>query len=273
MSKNMSTHLEALRSIVGDGVSDEQLHLVPGGGRLKRGDFLKVARSTKSRDSLPGEEWRDAVWMESGLRLHHQVSSLGRVFSYLSKRVYKYPCLTYAIAGRVRRTSLLVADAFLPVEHGKSYVLHINGDPYDNRLVNLRRCTQKEAYPLRKAYRHSAEALAKIKKAMGGFHHPKVRGYYEIEGKIFLTSTEAARQHGCFPAQVYRRCMLERDGWVYVAFGEGEKEVFYQKHREKIDGGVLSWDSREEYVKKYPLTMDEVFPGPPKVDDDLTDLL
>ena len=113
---------------------------------------------------LPGEEWRPVKDFEL-----YEVSNYGRVKRPLQERCYRdggYPVLfaekllspgytkggyayvMFSIFGRTKTFLVhrLVADAFeLPYESpDQTEVHHIDGNPRNNRLENLKRCTPYE---------------------------------------------------------------------------------------------------------------------------------
>ena len=88
----------------------------------------------------------------------YEVSDLGRVRSLnymmtgairvlvLSKDRYGYLYVGLSKGGitKNRKVHRLVVDAFLPPDPSRPFIDHINGIKTDNRLCNLRRCTQSE---------------------------------------------------------------------------------------------------------------------------------
>ena len=110
---------------------------------------------------MESEIWKDVAGYE-GI---YQVSNLGRVKSIdrivlrsstpqpLKGKIISqgtqntgYMCVT--LWNRKERKAFLVhrlvAEAFLPKQNGKDVIDHINGVRNDNRVENLRWCTQKE---------------------------------------------------------------------------------------------------------------------------------
>jgi len=108
----------------------------------------------KSIKSLKGEVWKPI----SGFANRYMVSNLGRVKSLsfekrIGKTVYKKPekimainvCSNYylfaslSINGVTKKMLVhrLVLSSFIPNEHGKKYVCHIDDNPQNNKLENL----------------------------------------------------------------------------------------------------------------------------------------
>lgn len=121
-----------------------------------------------------------------------EVSNLGNIkrngylVKFISTQVY------YRLSiGYVHR---LVAKAFIPNPDNKSCVDHINGDPHDNRAVNLRWCTYTEnnhnpiTLKRQELARKRPETIEKYKAARIGFRHTN-------ETKNYLSDLASNRKH------------------------------------------------------------------------------
>ena len=83
----------------------------------------------------------------------YSIDTLGRVYSYKSKRYlaggslaygHQIVCLRRDGAGKNHAVHRLVAEAFIPNPDNLPIVHHVDENPKNNRVDNLQWCTQKE---------------------------------------------------------------------------------------------------------------------------------
>ena len=90
------------------------------------------------------EEWREVA---KAARVVYYVSNKGNAKSSrgplkILLRPNGYPYVT--IKGKKKMLSRLVAEAFIPNPEGKPFIDHIDTNPRNNCVENLRWCTQSE---------------------------------------------------------------------------------------------------------------------------------
>lgn len=94
------------------------------------------------------EIWKEIEWFDN-----YQISNLGRVKNIKFDRYVKplldnkgYLTVNLYKNGKMKRLLLhrLISIAFIPNPENKPCIDHINTDRLDNRIENLRWCTQKE---------------------------------------------------------------------------------------------------------------------------------
>ena len=157
------------------------------------------------------EIWKDIVGYE-GL---YQISNLGRVKSLKFgkekimnslKNSNGYLSICLSKGGIQKRYFIhrLVALVFIPNPDNKPCVDHINGIRTDNRVNNLRWCTNKE---------NQNFPLARKNNSIAHINHPKkskaVLQIDKVTGKIikeYLSTMEAARQLGIDQSSISKCC-------------------------------------------------------------------
>ncbi|WP_289077496.1 NUMOD4 motif-containing HNH endonuclease [uncultured Parasutterella sp.] len=165
------------------------------------------------------EEWKDIAGYE-GI---YQVSNLGRIKSLervrsdgrrypeiIKKQTLSnkgYPMVFLKVTGKKPRNCTvhrLVALAFLPPEEGKTYIDHIDGNPLNCRLENLRWCTFRENcnFPLakqrqseaHKRYKFPEERRQRYKKKFLGGGNPNAKAVINVDtGEVFPSAADANR--------------------------------------------------------------------------------
>lgn len=139
--------------------------------------------------SLP-REWKCAR-NESGNRHHNEIIMSPQLrLNYYRVRLVKYG------VGKNKSVHRLVAEAFIPNPDNKPCIDHINGNPIDNRVENLRWCTQEEnnGFELHRnnvgkallGRKHSEETIEKIRKKLY-----KSVNQYDLDGNFIATYASA----------------------------------------------------------------------------------
>ena len=204
-----------------------------------------------------GEEWRDIIGYE-GL---YMVSNLGRVKSLerydsggrkikervltgtIDKKGYIIVNLTKNNECKPLKVHRLVAIAFIPNPEDKPFIDHINTIRDDNRVENLRWCTQKEncnneitKKKLRESLKgkgigenngmygkkHSEETKKKMSEAHKGSNNSNSRKVRCIElDKVFNSIVEAEEELGLFHQNISKACRgiyktCGRYHWEYI---------------------------------------------------------
>lgn len=158
-------------------------------------------------------------------KYHHRNRNKGNDAYYLGFSLRK--------AGKYINKMLhkIIAEAFIPNPENKPCIDHINGDPLDNRIENLRWCTYKENnnYPIakarkaisavgiRKGWKHTEEFKQMISAKLKGreikkewFAHRLKKVYqYSINGDFiaeYESMTEASKKVGISSGQLSDCC-------------------------------------------------------------------
>lgn len=105
---------------------------------------------------LPNEEWRPVKQYEQYYsvsnygRIRREKSTIGATAGKIRKAGSSYGYSRIGLCANNVTTHhyihRLVADAFLPADNTRPYINHIDGNPKNNHISNLERCTASENY-------------------------------------------------------------------------------------------------------------------------------
>ena len=186
--------------------------------------------------NIQGEIWKDIDGYDG-----YQISNKGRVKSTIVRNEGKLlkigiNKLGYCIVGlsingksKTHYVHRLVAETFIPNPDKKLCIDHINTDRTDNRVENLRWCTQKENInnPLTKEIWSGTHKGREVLSIRGGKHHKAKKVQQFTKDGIFIkewsTPIEAARELGYGGSVTIRDCCRGKSKtaygfiWKYVA--------------------------------------------------------
>lgn len=184
----------------------------------------------------------------------YMINRKGEIKSLLTNKILKpakvktgYMCVSLRKNGESKtvRVHRLLAKAFIPNPDNKPHVDHINGVRDDNRLENLRWCTNQENQSFELARlnnsraltgrKQSPEAVAKRAKTLQKSIGKKIE-QYTLDGeyiKTFNSANEIQRLLGIWSAGVLKCCdgkFASSKGFIWkyapeVTFENSPKEV------------------------------------------------
>lgn len=185
----------------------------------------------------------------------YMINRKGEIKSLLTNKILKpakvktggYMCVSLRTNGKSKteRVHRLLAKAFIPNPENKPHVDHINGVRDDNRIENLRWCTNKENQNFELARlnnskaltgrKQSSEAVAKRAKTLQASIGKRIE-QYTLDGeyiRTFNSANEIQRVLGIWSAGVLKCCngkFTSSKGFIWkyapeVTFGNSPKEV------------------------------------------------
>ena len=163
------------------------------------------------------EEKADEIWVPIKDNWNYFISNKGRVKHYRGREssiwLHKYKGY-YCVKLNRKMFYLhrLLAQAFIPNPEKKRIVDHIDGNPLNNSLSNLRWATDLESSRNRKTFSNNSSGFKGVSfhKATG-----KWRAYIKVDGKLkhlglFHTKEEAAAAYEKAARELYGEFYCER---------------------------------------------------------------
>lgn len=202
-------------------------------GQRPRAFGYKWSRVNREVIPLEGEIWKDAVGFE-GL---YKVSNLGRVASTQFHGVYRFKLLAQSNGKGYKFVKLrnwkqqiagsyavhrLVAQAFIPNPENKEAVDHLDTNPSNNHVDNLRWVTNTENMQNPITNQRVRESMIMLNKNKVGplasaitKRRPVVRTHEDGSEEHYDSLKSAASAYGVYPSAINKWINKNKNGWKY----------------------------------------------------------
>lgn len=227
------------------------------------------------------EDLANEIWKPIKGFPNYEVSSIGRVkgLNYantglpniLKPKKQPYPTVSLRLNNKNNyiRIHRLVATAFLPNPENKPCVDHINGNPQDNKVSNLRWVTHKENMQnpttrkrcsvSAKEKKLSIETKNKIRAKTTGENNPFYGKTHSIESITKMKQsllTEEFYRKNCKPIIQISINGLEKREWISIAAAAKELDCDKECISRVLRGNRLSYKG---YIWRYADNPNEIF--------------
>lgn len=170
--------------------------ITPCSGKLAGGycskHYSQVTRRGKvyltNRDSRPAKVYRDRAEIPLGLHAKDGYTTVDRKFAYLAEDNWRISAYGYAIRSKDK---VFMHRLLLEPSSGEM-VDHKNGDKLDNRLENIRICTQPQNAMNQKRNSVNTTGYKGVTVASNGFRARIKVNYKSFELGVFDTAKKAA---------------------------------------------------------------------------------
>lgn len=132
------------------------------------------------------------------------------------------------VESKAHKVHRMVASAYVPNPNNYPEVNHLDGNKLNNNYTNLEWCTHKQnmthafnvlgfkpkGMPL--GYKHKASTKMKQSRAKMGEKHPKFKGWYKHNHRLYVSLQDASNNNDISTTEVMRRVRAGKDNWTFV---------------------------------------------------------